>query len=156
MNTKAGMLPGSESGVISTGVEGLDNILGGGLTPYRLYLIEGTPGVGKTTLALQFRLAGARNGERVLYVSLSESEAELRAVAATHGWNMYGVHIRELIPSEESLRPDQQYTLFHPSEVELGETTMRILEEAERVRPTGVLTGVPVFEGGPDSLLSES
>jgi circadian clock protein KaiC len=117
----------------------LDFILGGGLTPQRLYLIEGTPGVGKTTLAMQFLRAGARAGESVLYVSLSETESELRAIAASHGWTLDGVHLRELIPSEESLRPDQQYTLFHPSEVELGETTLQILQEAERVRPSRVV-----------------
>jgi circadian clock protein KaiC len=131
--------PGKSAGVISTGIEGLDYILGGGLTPRRLYLIEGTPGVGKTTLAMRFLIEGARVGERALYVSLSETESELRAISASHGWSLDGVNIRELIPSEESLRPDQQYTLFHPSEVELGETTLQILAEAERVRPNRVV-----------------
>lgn len=123
----------------STGVDGLDTILGGGLTPHRLYLIEGTPGAGKTTLALQFLQAGAQRGERVLYVSLSESMDELRAVAASHGWSLEGIDVRELIPSEDSLKPDEQYTLFHPSEVELGDTTRAILEDAERLQPSRVV-----------------
>ncbi len=121
---------------IATGVEGLDAILGGGLTPRRLYLVEGAPGTGKSTLGLQFLRAGAERGERVLHVSLSETEEELRAAAQTHGWSLEGISIRELIPSEESLQPDQQYTIFHPSEVEFGEILRRILRHAEELRPT--------------------
>src|SRR5262245_37262726 len=110
----------------TTGIEGLDEVLGGGFTPYRLYLLEGVPGSGKTTLALQFLLEGARRGEPVLYVTLSETEQELRGVCASHGWSLDGVTIRELVPSEDNLRPDDQYTMFHPSEVELSETTKTI------------------------------
>ena len=106
----------------STGIPGLDDVLAGGLTPNRLYLLEGVPGSGKTTLAMQFLMEGARRGEPVLYVTLSESEDELRGVAASHGWSLEGITVRELAPSEDSLRPDDQYTMFHPSEVELGET----------------------------------
>src|SRR5215212_11874341 len=102
------------------GIAGLDDILGGGLTANRLYLIEGMPGSGKTTLAFQFLMEGVRLGERVLYVTLSETEAEIRDVAASHGWKLDGVSIRELIPSEDTLLPDEQYTMFHPSEVELS------------------------------------
>src|SRR5687768_10119235 len=123
----------------STGIDGLDAILCGGLTPHRLYVIEGSPGAGKTTLALQFLQAGAKRGERVLYISLSETEEELRAVAGSHGWTLEGVKVRELIPSEDSLNPDEQYTMFHPSEVELGETTRAILQDAEALKPSRVV-----------------
>src|SRR6185295_17584061 len=119
----------------STGIPGLDHILGGGFTPHRLYLIEGTPGSGKTTLAFQFLLEGVKRGERVLYVTLSETVEEINAVAASHGWSLEGVSIRELIPSEGSLEPGEQYTVFHPSEVELSETTRKILDDVEKVKP---------------------
>ncbi|MBV9241389.1 MAG: circadian clock protein KaiC, partial [Acidobacteria bacterium] len=128
-----------KSRISSTGIAGLDNILAGGLTPNRLYLIEGVPGSGKTTLAMQFLIQGARLGEPVLYVTLSETEEELREVAASHGWDLGGVSIRELIPSEENLHPDDQYTMFHPSEVELTETTKTILADVDRVRPLRVV-----------------
>ena len=123
----------------ATGIEGLDDVLGGGFTPNRLYLIEGVPGSGKTTLALQFLLEGAQRGEPVLYVTLSETEEELRQVADSHGWSLDGITIRELVPSEDSLRPDEQYTMFHPSEVELSETTKTILADVERIKPTRVV-----------------
>src|SRR5687768_11825611 len=110
-----------------TGIEGLDDILGGGLARGRLYLIEGVPGSGKTTLAMQFLMAGARRGEPVLYITLSETAEELKAVAASHEWDITGVHVTELLPQEEALSPDEQYTMFHPSEVELGNTTKLIL-----------------------------
>src|SRR5512140_2352753 len=121
--------------VSATGIEGLDDILCGGLTPFRLYLVEGVPGSGKTTLAMQYLLEGARLGERVLYVTLSETEEELRAMGTSHGWNLEHVTIRELVPPEESLQPAEQYTMFHPAEVELGETTRTILTDVERLRP---------------------
>jgi len=119
----------------ATGIEGLDNILCGGLTPSRLYLVEGVPGAGKTTLAMQYLLAGAAAGEPVLYVTLSESEEELRAMATTHGWNLDGVTIRELVPPEETLQAAEQYTMFHPAEVELSETTRTILADVDRLKP---------------------
>src|SRR6187431_2951361 len=96
----------------ATGIEGFDDVLGGGLTPQRLYLVEGVPGSGKTTLALQFLLEGIAHGEAVLYVTLSETAEELRAVAASHGWSLDGITIRELVPSEDSLQTDDQYTMF--------------------------------------------
>ena len=123
----------------ATGIPGLDDILGGGLTPHRLYLIEGMPGSGKTTLAFQFLLEGVRRGERVLYVTLSETEEEIRAVAASHGWSLDSVTIRELVPTENSLEPKEQYSVFHPSEVELTETTRKILADVDQSRPTRVV-----------------
>src|SRR3954466_10894395 len=97
-----------------TGIEGLDDILRGGFTPNRLYLVEGMPGSGKTTLAFQFLLQGAQRGEPVLYVTLSETREEITAVAASHGWTLDGIAIRELVPTEETLDTEEQYTVFHP------------------------------------------
>ena len=125
--------------VASTGVNGLDDILVGGLTRRRLYLVEGVPGSGKTTLALQYLNAGARAGEPVLYVTLSETEEELRSVADSHGWSLDGVEIRELTPPEAALDPDEQLTIFHPSEIELATTTKLILDDVERIRPSRVV-----------------
>lgn len=124
---------------ISTGIAGLDNILAGGLTKERLYLLEGDPGAGKTTMALQFLIEGARQGERVLYITLAENDIELRAVAASHGFSLEGVTIHEVIPEESILDPDEQYTILHPSEVEMGETNRLILDAVERIKPTRVV-----------------
>ena len=123
----------------STGIPGLDDVLDGGFTRDRLYLVEGVPGAGKTTLALQFLLAGAARGEPVLYVTLSETEAELREVASSHGWSLDGVTIQQLVPDEGLLDRDEQSTMFHPSEVELAETTARILKEVERTGATALV-----------------
>ena len=125
--------------MISTGVPGLDDILSGGLTSNRLYLVQGRPGAGKTTLALQFLMAGAAAGESVLYVTLSETEEELRSVADSHGWSLDGLHIHELTPSESDLDPDEQNTMFHPSEIELAATTRRVLADVDRLKPTRVV-----------------
>jgi circadian clock protein KaiC len=121
--------------VIPTGVFGLDDVLGGGLAKSRLYLVEGIPGSGKTTLAMQCLLAGVARGESVLYVTLSETEEELRAVAVSHGWDLTGIHIRELTPAEADLDPELQNTMYHPSEIELAETTKRILRDVEELKP---------------------
>jgi len=125
--------------VAATGVAGLDDILGGGLTPHRLYLLEGMPGSGKTTLAFQFLLEGVRHGESVLYVTLSETTEEIRAVADSHGWSIDRIAIRELVPSEQSLEPGEQYTVFHPSEVELSDTTKKILDDVEKLKPARIV-----------------
>jgi len=124
---------------VSTGVAGLDTILEGGLSPDRLYLVEGLPGAGKTTMALQFLREGVARGETVLYVTLSETETELREVAASHGWSLEGIHIHELFPMGDQLDPEEQYTMFHPSEVELGKVTQGILSEVERLQPQRVV-----------------
>jgi circadian clock protein KaiC len=123
----------------STGSVGLDDILEGGFDPDRVYLIEGRPGTGKTTLALQFLLEGVRRGERCLYITLSESERELRGVVARHGWTLEGIDIFELVPPEASLDPDQELTLFHPAEMELSETTKHILDRVVEVNPSRVV-----------------
>jgi len=131
--------PRSSRPLTATGIIGLDHILFGGLTSNRLYLVEGVPGSGKTTLGLQFLQEGARLGEPVLYVTLSESADELRDVAASHQWSLDGITIRELIPSEQTLAREDQYTVFHPSEIELTDTTKLILQDVERIKPTRVV-----------------
>ncbi|MEA2766386.1 MAG: circadian clock protein KaiC [Gemmatimonadaceae bacterium] len=119
------------------GVPGLDGILGGGLPTNHLYLLDGEPGTGKTTLALQFLIEGTKNGERGLYVTLSESSAELKAVAASHGWSLEGIDIYEL--SKESARDiEEGYTIFHPAEVELQQTVDEVLKAVEEHNPTRI------------------
>jgi circadian clock protein KaiC len=123
---------------ISTGSRGLDDILGGGFDPERMYLYEGQPGTGKTTLALQFLLEGARRGERTLYISLSETERELDLVAQRHGWSLDGVTIFELVPSETTLDPSQELTVLQPAEMELGETCQLIFDKVEALNPSRI------------------
>jgi circadian clock protein KaiC len=123
---------------MSTGIAGLDDILGGGLTPQRIYLVEGSPGTGKTTLGLQFLLDGAARGESGLYITLSETADELRAVAATHGWSLDALSIFELA-GDDVLDIDAQQSVFHPSEVELAETTRNVMNQVDRLKPVRVV-----------------
>jgi len=127
------------SEVISSGVAGLDDVLNGGFRRSRSYVLEGVPGSGKTTLALQFLQAGASRSEPVLYVTLSETAEELRAAAASHGWSLDGVTLREIMPSEEALDPGEASTMFHLSEVELAATTQQVLADIENLHPTCVV-----------------
>jgi circadian clock protein KaiC len=124
---------------LSTGIIGLDYILKGGLPKNRLHLIEGSPGTGKTTLGLQFILEGAKNGQRGLYITLSESKDELAAVAESHGWSLDGVNVQDLTNTDDLLASNSRYTVFHPSEVELDEITRLILDEVERVNPSRIV-----------------
>lgn len=121
---------------IGTGTDGLDVVLHGGLTPGRTYLLEGAPGSGKTTLGLQFLLEGVRAGERCLYVTLSETSEELRAVVASHGWTLDGIDLFELSSAEEVLGDGRQQTVLHPWEIELSATVELIEQRVEAVKPT--------------------
>src|SRR4029453_4600480 len=123
-----------------TGIAGLDTILSGGLSRGHVFLVEGAPGTGKTTVALQFLLEGARAGEKCLYITLSETERELREGAASHGWSLDdNVKVFELLPPESLLDADQQQSLLYSSDLELGETTKQIFETVERARPSRVV-----------------
>ena len=121
-----------------TGIVGLDDVLGGGLPSNRLYVVEGQPGSGKTTLAMQFLREGVRLGQRTLYVTLSETLEELNEVAASHGWTMEGIDLLELNTLSERLAEEANYTVYHPSDVELGEILKRIRAEIERLSPERV------------------
>lgn len=120
-----------------TGIAGLDQLLHGGLPSERLHLVEGDPGTGKTTLALQFLLTGRARGERTLYVTLSETSRELAGVAESHGWSLEGIDLFELTPTGG--RADDQYTLYHPAEIELTEMVKQILDVTDRVDPARVV-----------------
>ena len=124
------------AGKAKTGIWGLDNILSGGFTRGHVFLAEGAPGTGKTTVALQFLLEGARSGEKCLYITLSETERELRDGAASHGWSLDdAIEVFELLPPESLLDSDQQQSLLYSSDLELGETTKQIFEAVSRSRP---------------------
>lgn len=119
---------------LGTGVAGLDDVLMGGLEARRIYLVEGTPGAGKTTLALQFLRAGAASGQRGLYITLSETEEELRGVAASHDWSLDGIEIFQLV-TDAGLDAEAEQSVLHPSELELGETIRGVIERVEQSRP---------------------
>ena len=123
----------------TTGIAGLDDLLRGGFPTNRLYVVEGDPGAGKTTLAMQFLLEGLRLRQRVLYITLSETVDELREVATSHGWSLEGIDLLELDSLSGRLEEEANYTVYHPADVELGETTKRIREEVERLNPERVV-----------------
>lgn len=125
--------------LLPTGIAGLDDILGGGLARNHLYLIEGDPGTGKTTIAMQFLMEGARRGQKGLYITLSESYSELIEIAESHGWSLDDIETFELVPDETHLQPETQYTVFTPSEIELTDTTSAILAEVDRIQPARVV-----------------
>jgi circadian clock protein KaiC len=119
----------------AVGIPGLDEILCGGLLSHRLYLVDGDPGAGKTTFGLQYLLEGVRQGEACLYVTLSETADELAAAARAHGWSLDGIEVVELIADEKELDPEGQLTMLHPSEMELTETTRKVIDAIERLNP---------------------
>jgi circadian clock protein KaiC len=125
--------------IASTGIDGLDEITAGGFSRGRVLLLEGSPGTGKTTIATQFLIAGAAAGEKTLYITLSETEEELRESAQSHGWSLDRIEVYELVPPENLLDEQQQQSLLYSSDLELGETTKRIFEAFERVSPDRVV-----------------
>lgn len=122
-----------------TGIPGLDLVLNGGLPSFRTYLIEGTPGAGKTTLAMQFLMEGARLKQRTLYITLSETIDELRSSASSHNWSLEGIEIREYIITEVSTERDRELTMYHASDVELGDTLGKMLRDIKELRPDRVV-----------------
>lgn len=134
-NMASSKLPGRSS----TGVPGLDEILGGGFISERLYLVDGRPGAGKTTLALQYLLDGVSRGERCLYITLSETEKELRSNAASHSWNLDGIDFFELIAEASGAEDDAGLTMYYPAEIELSETTGKVIAAIERREPQRVV-----------------
>jgi circadian clock protein KaiC len=127
-----------ESNRSRSGAPGLDDILGGGFTPHRLYLVEGAPGTGKTTLALQFLLEGERTGEKGLYITLSETSHELKSVARGHGWNLDGMTLFELV-NDMGLDLDAEQSILHPSEIELGETITNVMTQVDQIKPSRIV-----------------
>ena len=126
-------------GPVSSGLPALDYILAGGFAAKRIHLIEGEPGAGKTTLGMQFLMEGGSKGEKCLYITLSESKEELLHVAETHGWNLDGIEIFELVPPELSLDQDREQSIVYASDLELGETVQMVKDEVERVAPSRIV-----------------
>jgi circadian clock protein KaiC len=124
---------------ISTGIAGLDNVLMGGLMKAGFYLIQGDPGAGKTTMALQYSIARVAEKQKVLYVSLTETHEDLKNAAASHHWKLDGIHICDLSRSAGNLAGQPEVSVFHPSETELGETTQAIISEVDKAKPDHVI-----------------
>lgn len=124
---------------VSTGVKGLDDVLGGGLPKGHIYLIEGESGAGKTTFGLHFLLAGQRKGERGLWITMSETERELRNAAGSHGWALDGIDVLNLVASREVLKSEEKYSFFSPADVELDDLTREIVSTIDRLKPTRVV-----------------
>jgi circadian clock protein KaiC len=137
--TKPGQTAQAVDGRATTGIPGFDDILLGGLPVDRVYLVEGGPGTGKTTLSLQFLLEGRRQKERCLYVTLSETTAELQEVARSHGWSLEGIELYELEATEGRLNRQDEYSVFQPEEVELGQTVGKVYERVEQLQPSRVV-----------------
>src|SRR3712207_33348 len=129
----------NEGGPVSSGLPALDYILSGGYAANRVHLVEGEPGSGKTTLGLQFLLEGRAKGEPCLYITLSESKDELLHVASTHGWELGGIEVFELVPPELSLDIEREQSIVYASDLELGETVQMVMEEVERVAPARIV-----------------
>jgi circadian clock protein KaiC len=123
----------------ASGVSGLDEILHGGFPHGHFFLVEGEPGCGKTTLGLQFLMEGARRGDKVLYITMSESEDELKQIARAHGWSLDGVILYQYAPNGTTLSPEEQYSVFHPSDVEFQDTTQEILTQVKTINPARVV-----------------
>ncbi|CAH2898976.1 MAG: Circadian clock protein KaiC [uncultured Paraburkholderia sp.] len=123
---------------LRSGIDGIDDVLGGGFTPHRMYLVEGAPGTGKTTLALQFLLKGIEEGQTGLYITLSETRSELISVADSHGWDLSQFHILELL-SDEGLDPQFEQSVLHPAEVELGETVRNVIRQVDKIKPARIV-----------------
>lgn len=125
--------------LISTGNSGLDYILKGGLPAARIYLVEGDPGTGKTSVGLQFLMEGIRKGERSLLITLAETKAELRDIALSHDWDLSGIEIEEVFAGDDILNSEPHYTMFHPSEVEFGESLRQIMDRSRELKPQRVV-----------------
>ena len=138
-----GRLQDADSEYISTGILGLDHILGGGFLREGFYLLQGDPGSGKTTLAPPVPYVGAaRNGERGLYITLTETRSDIERACRSHGWTLDAIEVSDMTRSDFNVSGESHYVVFHPSEVELGETTRQIIAEVERIKPRHV-----VFDG---------
>ena len=131
--------PSPSSERVTTGIAGLDEVLGGGLPKGHIYLVEGESGAGKSTIGLHFVLEGRRLGERTLWITMSETERELHDAAKSHGWALDGIDILNLVVSQEVLRSEEKYSFFSPADVEFNDTTRAIVAAVERIKPARVV-----------------